>query len=353
MQDPEGEEDPKGNAMTTIIELVRRNPMRSLFLRLAFAALAAIVAGSPMPGSAQTQAPSSGQTIRFLITHPAGGLPDTVARIVARRLQERLGQTVVVENRPGANGGIAVSALLSSPADGHTFVVTDGAILSINPQLYNKLPYEPKDVQPVAFLARAPLFLAVHPKVPVGTLKEFIDYVKAHPGQLNYGSSGVGSIHHVSMEGFKVGLNLNMAHVPFKGTGESVPALLGGHVEVLFSAFPSLSGAAGTNRVKLLAANSVERSAQAPELPAISELIPGFDFAPIVGLYARVGTPPAIIQKIAAESIAIVKEPEAIKQLAVVGVEPVGGGPDDFARALKGEVDRVAKVVQAAGIKLQ
>src|SRR6266545_772582 len=233
------------------------------------AALMALTVLGILAPPAQGQTPPSGPSIKFLITHPAGGLPDTVARIVGRRLQERLNQTVVVENRSGANGGIAVAALTGAPADGQTFVVTDGAILSINPQLYSKLPYEPKDVAPVAFLAQAPLFLAVHPKVPVGTLKEFTAYVKARPGQLKYGSSGIGSIHHISMEGLKASLQLNITHVPYKGTAESVPALLGGHVEMAFSAYPSLSGAAGTNLVKLLAANGPGRSAQAPNLPAL------------------------------------------------------------------------------------
>jgi len=144
-----------------------------------------------------------------------------------------------------------------------------------------------------------------------------------------------------------------MTHVPFRGTGESVPALLGGHVDVLFSAYPSLSGAAGTNRVRLLATNGAGRSSQAPELPAIAEFIPGFNFAPIVGIYARAGTPPAMIDKMAAEATAIVKEPEIVKALAVVGVEPTGGGPEEFGRALQGEIERVAKVVKTAGIKLE
>src|SRR5262245_19511506 len=238
----------------------------------ALIAVVTLGAGVLLAGPVQAQTPSpgqigTGQTIKFLITHPAGGLPDTVARIVARRMQERMGQAIAVENRSGANGGIAVNALTSAPADGLTFVVTDGAILSINPQLYSKLPYEPKDVAPVAFLATAPLFLAVHPKVPVTSLREFIDYVKARPGQLNYGSSGIGSIHHISMEGLKASLQLNITHVPYKGTAESVPALLGGHVEMAFSAYPSLSGAAGTNKVKLLAANGPGRSSQARDLP--------------------------------------------------------------------------------------
>jgi tripartite-type tricarboxylate transporter receptor subunit TctC len=319
-------------------------------LRTPFAILITLTAYVLMQSPAHAQL--SGRPIKFIVPYSAGGLPDTVARVVGRRLQERLSQTVVIENRPGANGGIAVNALMSSPADGRTFAVTDGAILSINPQVYNKLSYDPKSILPVAFLAQAPLFLAVHQKVPVGSIGEFVDYVRARPAQLNYGSSGVGSIHHISMEGFKSELQLNMPHVPFKGTGESVPALLGGHVQVLFSAYPSLSGAAGTNIVKLLASNGADRSSQAPELPAISEIVPGFNFASIVGIFARVGTPAPVMHKIATEASAIMKEPEVIKQLAVVGVEPKGGGPDEFERAIKGETERVAKVVKTTGIRL-
>jgi tripartite-type tricarboxylate transporter receptor subunit TctC len=258
----------------------------------------------------------------------------------------------VIENRAGANGGIAVTALINSPADGQTFLVSDGAILSTNPQVYRKLSYDTKKLAPVAFLAQAPLFLGIHQKVPVSTIKEFIQYVKARPGQLNYGSSGVGSIHHISMEGFKSALQLKISHVPFKGTGESVPALLGGQVDTLFSAYPSLSGAAGTNLVKLLASNGADRSSLVSDLPAISELVPGFDFAPIVGIYARMGTSAAVIQKIGVETTVIVQEADVIKQLAIVGVEPRGGGPEEFDRALKGQTERIAEVVKSAEIRL-
>jgi tripartite-type tricarboxylate transporter receptor subunit TctC len=302
------------------------------------------------PSTAQTQAPR--QPIKFIVPYPAGGLPDTIARVVGRRLQERLGSPVVIENRAGANGGIAVTALINSPADGQTFLVSDGAILSTNPQVYRKLSYDTKKLAPVAFLAQAPLFLGIHQKVPVSTIKEFIQYVKARPGQLNYGSSGVGSIHHISMEGFKSALQLKISHVPFKGTGESVPALLGGQVDTLFSAYPSLSGAAGTNLVKLLASNGADRSSLVSDLPAISELVPGFDFAPIVGIYARMGTSAAVIQKIGVETTVIVQEADVIKQLAIVGVEPRGGGPEEFDRALKGQTERIAEVVKSAEIRL-
>jgi len=301
------------------------------------------------PFSAQGAAYPS-ERIKFIVPFPAGGLPDTVARIIARRMQERINRPVIVENRPGANGGIAASALAASPADGYTLMITDGAILSINPAIYAQLPYRPSDIVPVALVARAPLFLAVHQKVPASTMETFIQYVGTRSGEINFGTPGIGSVHHLSMEMIKASLHLNITHVPFKGTGEAVSALLGGHVEAIFAAYPALSGAADGDRIKLLATSGAERSAQAPSLPAIAEFIPGFDFAAIVGIYARAGTPSAIIQKIAGEAVAIAKEPDTARQLAVVGVEAAGGGPDDFGLAIKGEIERVLKAVQTAGL---
>lgn len=311
-----------------------------------------ILLGSALMAAPAVQAQSSAApTIKFIVPYPAGGLPDTVARIVGRRMQEHLNQTIVVENRSGANGGIAVNAMVGAPADGTTFVVSDGAIMSINPQLHAKLSYNIKDIEPIAALATAPLFLAVHPSVPAKTLQEFVAYVKASPGKYNSGSSGVGSIHHISLEAFKIGFGLNISHIPYKGTGEAVPALLGGHVQMLFSAYPSLAGAAGTKQVTLLATNGASRSAQAPELPAIAELVPGFSYAPLVGIYARVGIPPAVINRISAAAVAAMREPEIIKQLVKVGVEPHAGNGAELRRLLDDEIARVAKVVKIAGIK--
>jgi len=291
------------------------------------------------------------QPVRIIVPNPAGGLPDTVSRIVGRRLQERWQQSVVVENRPGANGRVAVNALLNAAADGHWLLVSDGSILSINPLLYANLSYDPKDILPIVMLARAPLFLAVHSKVPAATMDEFIAYARARPGQLNYGSSGVGSTHHLSMEAMMRSLKLSMTHVPFKGTGESVPALVGGHIDVLFSAYPSLMGAADGNEIRLLATNGAERSSQAPGLPSLSEFVPGFDFAPVIGVFARSSLTRDVVDKIAAEALAAVREPDVIRQLAVVGVEAAGAGPEDFAAVLKAETGRVSQAVGVAGIK--
>jgi tripartite-type tricarboxylate transporter receptor subunit TctC len=281
-------------------------------------------------------------------------VPDTVARFMAQRLQGRLGQSVVVENRAGGNGSVAASAITGAAADGRTLLVTDSAMLSVNPLFIAQLAYNPqKDFMPVALLARAPIFLAVHSDVPVSTLREFIEYVKARPGQINYGSSGIGSTHHLTMEAMKSALNLQMTHVPYRGTGQSVPALLGGHVQALFSAYPSLKGAVETNRVRLLATNGAQRSPLAPDVPSLAEVIPGFDLITLIGMYARAGTPSPIVQKVAGEAVAVVQQGDVAPQFAALGMEPAGEGPDAFAKTIANEIERVTKVVQSAGIKPQ
>ena len=323
-------------------------PARRLILGVAAAAMWTL----PLAVNAQAPAGYPNKTIRFVVPYAAGGLPDTVARVVAQRLQEKIGQPVVVENRPGANGAVAAAALSTATADGYTFLVTDGSMFSINPKLYSKLGYNPnKDFIPVALIARAPLFLATNPKLPVSSFKEFVAYVKANPGKVNYGSSGIGSTHQLTMEALKSDFGLDMTHIPFKGTGQSVPALIGGQVEVLWSAYPSLAGFVKDNKVKILATNDAKRSAQAPDVPAIAEQVPGFDFAPIVGVLAPAGTPKGIIDKISAEIVAVAKMPETQKQFATSGIDPVGGNADEYAKAIAAENARMAKAIDAAGIK--
>ena len=320
-----------------------------MILRRAAFALAVLL----LPFTAQAQSPFPSQPIKLIVPYAAGGLPDTTARIVALHLQEKIGQSVVVENRPGGAGSVAVSALTSAPADGTTFMVTDGSTVTVNPVLFKSLSYGMKDLTPVALFARAPLFLAVHADVPVNSLKEFVDYVKQNPGKVNYGSSGVGSAHHLSMEAMKAALGLNMTHVPYRGTRQSVPALLGGHVQVLFTAYPSLAGAIADKRVKLLATNGAKPSPQAPDVPPIASLIAGYDLAPMVGLFARAGTPPAIVDKLAAEAIAVVKLPATRKQLEAAGIEPVGEDGAAFGKYLAAEAAYVGKVIETAGVKVE
>lgn len=338
-----------------------RAPMAPHRLRRAgLASLAATIAGALVPGAAGLLAgagPAHAQSayptrpIRFVVPYSPGGLPDTVARIVAQRLTERLGQPVNVDNRPGANGVVAAQAISAMPADGYVFLVTDGSMFTINPLIYKVLPYGTRDYVPVALVARAPLFLALHPSVPANTLAEFVALVKSQPGRLDYGSSGIGSTHHLTMEAMKAGLGLHITHIPYKGTGQSVPALIGGQVSAAFSALPSLAGFARTGQVKLVAVNSVQRSDQAPNVPAIAELLPGFDFAPIVGIFAPAGTPPAIVQRVSAEVVQLSKMPEVLAQMKTSGIDAVGGGPADLGKAIEDEAERAKVAARAAQLR--
>ncbi len=313
---------------------------------------ACLAAGLTLPLLAQAQTAYPNRSIRFIVPYSAGGLPDTVARIYAQRLGAALGQGVVVDNKPGANGVVAAQALASAPPDGYTFLVTDGSMFSINPAIYKSLSYDFKrDFIPVSLAARAPLYLAVHPKTGVNTLQEFVAMARAKPGALNYGSSGIGSSHPLTMEAMKSALGIDVVHVPFKGTGQSVPALIGGQVDVAFSALPSVSGFVKANQIKLLATNAGKRSPQEPGVPAIAEIVPGFDFAVIVGVLAATGTPLTVVERISAEMDKVAKASETIQILANAGIEAVGGKPGDYAKAITDENERLGKVLKTVSIK--
>jgi tripartite-type tricarboxylate transporter receptor subunit TctC len=323
------------------------NPRRSLLAALAAATLCAIGA----PASSQAQAFPT-KPMKFVVPYSPGGLPDTVARMLAQRLQEALGQTIVIDNRPGANGAVAAAALAGATPDGHTLLVTDGSMLTINPLLYKKLAYDPHaDFVPVSLVARSPLFMAVHPSVKAQTFDEFVALVKSKPGAMNYGSSGIGSSHHLTSEAMKAGLGLAIQHIPYRGTANSIPALVGGQVDMVFSALPSLAGFMKSGQVRVLAVNTEKRSSLAPEVPAIAERLPGFDFAVMVIVMAPKGTPDEAITRLSTEIERIAKRPEVIAQMQVPGIEMVGGGPAALTQALKDESARMEKAARLANLQ--
>jgi tripartite-type tricarboxylate transporter receptor subunit TctC len=292
--------------------------------------------------------------VRFVVGYSPGGLPDTVARIVAQKLGERWKQQVVVENKPGANSNIAADFVAKSAPDGYTLLVTDNSTTAINPFLYAKMPFDAeKDLVPVAMVARAPLFLAVHSSVPVNSFQELVALVKSKPGEFTYGSSGIGSTHHLCMEFLKASLGLQITHVPFKGTGQSVPALVGGQVPMVFSALPSLAAYAKDGRVKLLAANSAKRAPFAQGIPTIAETVPGFDFAPTVGIFAPKGTPAGIVARISAEAAEAVKQADTATRMTNVGIEPVSTTPEEYAASLKADAERYSRAVKLSGAKAE
>jgi tripartite-type tricarboxylate transporter receptor subunit TctC len=315
----------------------------------ALAALACIAAVAPTAATAQAF-PS--KPIRLVVAYAPGGLPDTVARLLAQRLQASLGQPVVVENRTGAGGSVAVSAVLQAPADGHTLLVTDGPMLAIAPLVSRQMSYDAgKDFQPVSLVGTAPLFLAVNSSVKANTLDEFVALAKSRPGALNIGSAGIGSIHHLTAEAMKEGLGIFVTHIPFKGSGASVPALIGGQIDAVFASPPALAGFVQSGQVKLLATNAPKRSQLYPAVPALGERVPGFDFSFTVVVLARSGTPADSVTRLNSEIVRIVRSPDMLEPLRVAGVDPVGAGPQELATAMRREGDRIAKAARHAGLK--
>ena len=292
------------------------------------------------------------QPVRLIVPYAPGGLPDTVARIVGQRLAEAMGQSFVVENKTGAGGAVAAVALAQAAADGYAFIVTDGPMLAIPPFVTTKPAFNAqKDFVPVSLIGVAPLYLAVNSNVKANTLDELIALAKAKPGALNYGSSGLGSIHHLTAEAMKAGLGISLTHVPFRGSGQSVPAMIGGQVDMIFASPPALMGFVKNGQAKLIAINTAKRSLQTPEVPALAERIPGFDFAFNVVVLAKPGTPAEVITKVNAAIAKIVKIPEVDEQLQKAGVEPVGASVVQTAAALGSEIKRITAAAQHAGLK--
>jgi tripartite-type tricarboxylate transporter receptor subunit TctC len=292
--------------------------------------------------------------VRMVVPYAAGGLPDTMTRIIAQRLSDSFGQQFVIENRAGAGGIAACELVAKSAADGYTLLVADVAQTAINPALYAKLPYDPiKDFAPVSIMGTSAQFLAAHPSVPVNTLTGLIAFAKARPGELSYGSGGIGSLHHLSMEALKAARGLNIAHVPYKGTAQSVPALISGEVALAFSALPSLVGHLKAGRVKLLAVNTLKRSAQAPDVPTIAEIIgiPDFDYPPEIGVLAPAGTPPGVISRLASAIAGAARHPDTVQRFTTLGIEPVGNTPEAYAAQIRIDIEKYAKAVKISGAR--
>lgn len=307
-------------------------------------------------GFAFAQAPAyPSRPVTVLVPYAPGGLPDTVARVVGQKLSDKWGQPVVIENRPGGNGVVSAQALASRPADGYTLMITDGTMFSVNQYIYSKLPYDAvKDFTFISLVARAPLFLAVAPSLPASNFTEFVALAKAKPAYYTYGSSGIGSIHHLTMEAIKFSLGIDLLHVPFKGTGQSIPALVSGQVTAVWSAMPSIAGFVKEGKLKLIAVNSEKRSALAPEIATVAETsIPGFDFAPNIGVSGPADLPPAIVAKIAADVTDALKDAALVERLKILGIDAVGAGPQEYAALLAADRVRFEKVIKAAGVKAE
>ena len=293
--------------------------------------------------------------IRIIVPYAPGGLPDTMTRLVGGKLADPLGQPIVVENMGGAGGINGVAEVVKSAPDGYTLLVADVGQIAINPHLFSKLPYQPlKDLAPVSLIGTSPLYLVAHPSVPANTLKELVALAKKEPGKLNYGSSGIGSIHHLATEALKAGFGIDIVHVPYKGTGQSVPALLGGQVALLYSALPSIAGHLKDGKVKMLAISSAKRSPHTPDVPTVAENgIAGYDFVAEIGLLAPAATPREVIQRLAGEMAKVAKQPDLVKRFTELGIDAVGSTPADYGALNKTEFEKYGRLVKEAGITLE
>jgi len=292
--------------------------------------------------------------VKVVVPYAAGGLPDTMARLVGQKMGDAMGQQLVIENRGGAGGIVGTAEVAKSAPDGYTLLVADVAQIAINPHLFSKLQYDPlKELTGISMMGTSALYLVAHSSVPAGNMKELVALIKSQPGKLSYGSSGLGSIHHLAMEALKVGLGLDMVHVPYKGTGQSVPALLGGQVPLLYAALPSIESHVKAGTLKIMAVSTPQRSAQTPEVPTVAESgVPGYDFVAEIGFYAPAGAPREVISKIAGEVQKAVKQPDVVQRFRQLGIDPVGSTPEAYNAANRENYRKYERVVKASGAKI-
>ena len=318
-------------------------------------AVASVAGMLVWPGLAPGQSDYPNRPIKLIVGFAPGGSTDIVARIVAQKLSERLGQQVVVENKAGAGGTIGADATAKAPADGYTLTLGTTSTHAIAAGAYSKLPYDPvKDFAHISLVAITPYLLVVNPQVQANSLAEFIALAKSQPGKLNYASAGAGTATHLAMEMLKDAAKIDVVHIPYKGNAPADVAILAGDVQVVFGSMPALLQNVKANKVRPLAVGTSRRSPALPQVPTVAEQgYPGFEAALWLGIMAPAGTPKPIVDKLHREIVAIVATPDFASAMDVNGAEPLSSAsPEQFTTMLRGEVDRYTKVVKAIGIKL-
>ena len=322
--------------------------------RRAAAAAAALLLGmgaAARPAEAQQRAWPS-QPIRVIVPFSAG-TSDTVARLVGTEMSKALGQPVVVENRPGAGGNLGSEACARAPADGHTICLGTISSHAINPGIYPRLPYDNlRDFAPITQLASQPNALAVAEGFPARSVPELVAHLKARPGQVNYGSSGVGTSVHLAGTLFAQLTGTQIEHVPYRGSGQVTTALLGGELPMAFDNFSSVWPFAREGKLRVLGVTSLQRSPAAPDVPAIAETVPGFESLSWHGFFAPARVPPAVIERLNAEARAALASPTVAARFADLGIAPVGSSPDEFRAFVASETKRWGEVAKQAKISL-
>jgi tripartite-type tricarboxylate transporter receptor subunit TctC len=309
----------------------------------------AVVAGlSAAPVQAQAY-PT--RPIEIVVPFVAGGTSDIIARMIGQRFTDSWSATVVVNNRPGGGSMIGSAAVAKSPPDGHTLLVTTIA-LAINAGM-QKLTFDPAtDLVPVSELTSIPLILVLHPSVPATNLRELVTLIKANPGKWDYATSGAGTSPHLATEMFKSLAGIDMVHVPFKGNAEAMNAFLGGHVKIYFAQVPAVLQHVKSGAVRAIAVSTDKRLPYLPDVPTVAELgYPGYEITSWQGMFAPAGTPKDFVDKIAGETIRMLKTPEISERIAREGSDPIGSTPEEFSRRYKSEIAKWAKVTKEAGMQ--
>ena len=302
--------------------------------------------------SAHAQYPA--KPIRMIVPYAAGGTTDVLARIMADKIGTAMGQTVVIEYKPGAGGTIGAEAAARSPNDGYTIVMGAPGSHSTATSLYAKLPYDPvRDFAPIIHVANVPNSIIVNPSVPVKSVTELIAYARSKPGELTYGSAGTGATTHLTGELFALLANVKLTHIPYKGSGQAMVDLLGGQIQMMFENLPGAANQIRAGKVRGLAVTSLRRSPAFPDLPAVSETLPGFEVVAWFGLFAPAGTPAAVVARLNAESDKALRLADVREKIAATGSDPIGGTPEDLAKFLAGDIAKWVRVTREAGIKPQ
>jgi tripartite-type tricarboxylate transporter receptor subunit TctC len=317
-----------------------------------FCSLALLAGLAWVPLSSAQSYPT--KPIRLVVPFPPGGAVDIVARVVGQALSEAWGQQVVVDNRPGAGAIIGTDLVAKAAPDGYTLLMASVGMLTINPSLYTKLPYDPiKDFNPVILVGGTPCILVVHPALPPNSVKEFIAYAKSKPGQLNVASAGSGNITHLVAEVFRTQTGIEWVHVPYKGSAPALTDLLGGQVQLMFDVMLSALPHVKAGRLKALAVTSIKRFPQLPDLVTLDESgLPGFNVSSWWGVAAPAGTPKEIIAKLNGEVNKSLGTPKVKERLLSLGAEPIGGTPEQFSKHIQEEIVKWAKAVRSSGAKV-
>jgi tripartite-type tricarboxylate transporter receptor subunit TctC len=294
------------------------------------------------------------RSVRLLVPYPPGGTADVMARLMSLKLGEKWGASIVVDNRGGAGGTIATELVARAEPNGHTLLLCNAPVLAINPSLYKNVAYDPiNDFAPIIGIAEVPLFLLVHPSVPVKSYDDFLAYVKSKKGDINYASGSVGSTTHLSMELFKTMAKVQLTHVPYKGSGPALAAIAAGEVPIMFELMPSAMPFVKSERLRALAVTSAKRSPLMPSLPTIAEKgLPGYEVASWFGLCGPKKTPAAVVRKISADGLAIVRTSDMQRRLENLGAQPMDMPAEKFEPFVKSEIAKWSKVVRDSNARV-